>query len=83
MLPIIPYYIPAMKNALNIIDEDKSKSGLSYVNFDVEIKDGSNVDFENSNILVTALATKFATRKIISKLSDLKALNIILPLSTI
>ena len=48
MLPISPYYIPAMKNALNIIDEDKSKSGLSYV-----------------------------------KLSDLKALNIILPLSTI
>ena len=46
-----------MKNALNIIDV--SKSGLSYANFDVEIRDGSNVDFENSNILVTALLTKF------------------------
>ena len=42
----------AMKNALNIIDEDKSKSGLSYVNFDVEIKDGSNVDFENSKVKI-------------------------------
>lgn len=83
MLPIIPYYIPAMKEALAIIDQDKSKIGLSYVNFDVEIKDSSNIDFSKSNVLVTALATKFATRKIVSKLSELKTMNIILPLNTI
>ncbi len=83
MLPIIPYYIPAMKKALAIIDQDKSKIGLSYVNFDVEIKDSSNIDFSKSNVLVTALATKFATRKIVSKLSELKTMNIILPLNTI
>jgi len=33
--------------------------------------------------LITALATKFATRKIANVLSELKAMNIILPLNTI
>ena len=83
MLPILNYYMPSMSKAIKIIDQDKAKSGLSYVNYDVEIVDGSDIDLTNSNVLVTAVATKLATRKIINKLSDLKVMNIILPLNTI
>tara|TARA_B110000003_G_scaffold164780_1_gene164734 strand:+ start:18833 stop:19999 length:1167 start_codon:yes stop_codon:yes gene_type:complete len=83
MLPIISYYIPEMKKAIKIIDTDSSKSGLSYVNFDVEIVNGSGIDLTKANVLITALATKFATRKIANVLSELKAMNIILPLNTI
>ena len=83
MLPVLSYYLPNMNKALKIIDQDKSKTGLSYVNFDVEIVEGLDVDLMNSNILVTAVASKLVTRKIVSKLSELKAMNIILPLNTI
>ena len=83
MLPIISYYIPEMKKAIKIIDTDSSKSGLSYVNFDVEIVNGSGIDLTKANVLITALATKFATRKIANVLSELKVMNIILPLNTI
>ena len=83
MLPILNYYMPAMSKALKIIDQDKSKTGLSYVNYDVEIVEGSDLDLTKSDVLVTAIATKLATRKIINKLSDLRAMNIILPLNVI
>ena len=83
MLPILNYYMPSMSKALKIIDEDKSKSGLSYVNYYVEIVQGSEIDLTNSDVIVSAVATKLAARKIIAKLSQLKAMNIILPLSAI
>ena len=83
MLPILNYYMPAMSKAVKIIDQDKSKTGLSYVNYDVEIVEGSDLDLTKSDVLVTAIATKLATRKIINKLSDLRAMNIILPLNVI
>jgi len=41
------------------------------------------VDLTKSNIFITAIATKLAARRIISKLSDLNAMNIILPLNRI
>ena len=83
MLPILSYYLPSLKNARNIIDEDKNKLGLSYVNFDVEIVNSDTINFLESNFIITAVATKLATRNIVKKLSDLKAMNIILPLNTI
>ena len=67
----------------NIIDEDKNKLGLSYVNFDVEIINSDTINFLESNFIITAVATKLATRNIVKKLSDLKAMNIIRPLNTI
>ena len=83
MLPILHYYMPSMSKALKIIDQDKSKSGLSYANFDFEIIEGSDTDLTESDVIVTAVASKLTARKIITKLTDLKAMNIILPLNTI
>jgi hypothetical protein len=83
MLPILSYYMPQMIKALKIIDQDKSKTGLSYVNFDVEIVEGLDIDLSGADVLVTAVATKLATRKIVNKLSELKAMNILLPMGII
>ena len=83
MLPILHYYMPSMSKTLKIIDQDKSKSGLSYANFDFEIIEGSDTDLTESDVIVTAVASKLTARKIITKLTDLKAMNIILPLNTI
>ena len=83
MLPILSYYMPNLIGTKNIIDNDPSKQGLSYVNFDVEIINDSNIDYKNTNIVVTAIATKLATRRIINKLSSFETMNIILPLHSI
>lgn len=83
MLPILSYYLPSLINAKNIIDDDTNKLGLSYVNFDREIINSSEINYLNSNFVVTAVATKIATRNIINRLSHLGAMNIILPLNTI
>jgi len=83
MLPILSYYMPNLKNAKKIIDNDKSKQGLSYVNFDIEIVNDKAIDYNQTNIIVTAVATKLATRRIINKLSEWKTMNIILPLNNI
>ena len=83
MLPILSYYLPSLKGAKNIIDENPDKLGLSYVNFDIEIVNSSTINYVNSNFIITAVATKLATRGVLNKLSNLKAMNIILPLNTI
>ena len=83
MLPILSHYMPNLFNAKKIIDNDKSKKGLSYVNFDIEIVNDLKIDYSKSNFVVTAVATKSVARKIINKLSDLKSMNIVLPLNTI
>lgn len=81
MLPILSYYLPEMCNSKGIIDDDNSKHGLSFVNFDCPIIGRDKINFETENFLITALATKSATRKVFSVLSGLKAKNIILPLT--
>ena len=83
MLPILNYYLPSLITAKNIIDDDPDKLGLSFANFDVEIINSSEIDYLNSNFVVTAVATKLATRSILNKLTELKAMNIILPLNTV
>jgi cyclopropane-fatty-acyl-phospholipid synthase len=83
MLPILKYYMPAIANAKQILDSNKDKFGLSYVNFDVEIRDELTYDYVGSTIVVTAISTKLATRKIVNRLIDLGVENIILPYNTL
>lgn len=81
MLPILSYYLPEMCNCKAIIDDDSSKHDLCFVNFNSPIIGRDEIKFEKENFLITAIATKSATRKILGILSDLNAKNIILPLS--
>lgn len=83
MLPILHYYLPNLIGAKKIVDGDPKKTGLSYVNFDVEITNEDDVDFRNANFVVTAIATKLATRAIVRRLIDQRAMNIILPFNTL
>ena len=83
MLPILKHYIPNLANASKILDSNSSKFGLSYVNFDVEINDESSFDYKNSTVVITAISTKLATRKIVNKLISYNTMNIILPLNMI
>lgn len=82
MLPILSYYMPALLNAREILDSNKDKFGLSYVNFDIEIRDESGHDYAGSNIAVTAISTKLATRRIVQRLIELRTMNIVLPYNT-
>jgi len=83
MLPILKYYVPSIAKANVILDSSKDKLGLSYVNFDIEICDTEKYNYIDADIVVTAISTKFATRKIVSRLIDLQTRNIILPYNTI
>ena len=83
MLPIIAYYMPNLVRAEQILDNNARKFGLSYVNFDREIIDAESFDYTAANIVVTAISTKLATRKIVNKLIDLKTENIVLPFNTL
>jgi hypothetical protein len=83
MLPILSYYMPNLIQATTILDTNPSKFGMSYVNFDVEITDAARFDYKNANVVVTAISTKLATRKIVSNLIGAGALNIILPYNTL
>jgi hypothetical protein len=83
MLPIIAYYMPNLSMANFILEGNSKKLGLSYVNFDRQIIDEQSFEYTNSNLVVTAISTKMATRQIVKKLISLNVGNIILPFNTI
>ena len=82
MLPILAYYMPNLSNAVSILDADESKFGLSYVNFDKNIISDQEFEYDNSEIVITAVSTKLAMRNISKILIDRNVENIILPLNT-
>jgi hypothetical protein len=85
MLPVLSYY---MGNDLSkfqcIIDDDKRKEGLYYVNLPVSISPREKIiDIEDSVVVLTAIASLMNVRRILSRLYELKPRQIILPLNTI
>lgn len=83
MLPIIAYYMPNLLLTNCIVDSNSQKTGLSYINFDREIIAETLYNYNDANLIITAISTKMATRKIIKKLIALNVRNIILPFNTI
>ena len=83
MLPIIAYYMPNLLLTNCIVDTNSQKTGLSYINFDREIINETLYNYNDANLIITAISTKMATRKIIKKLIALNVRNIILPFNTI
>ena len=84
MLPALSYYLGNDFSSFEcIIDDDKSKTGLSYINLPVDIRSMENIDdFQDSIVLVTAISAMRNTRRILAKLSDLNPKQIIVPLSS-
>lgn len=83
MLPILNYYIPNLINTVAILDTNPSKFGMSYVNFDKKIIDADCFDYRRSNIVLTAISTKLAARKIIADLALRETMNVVLPFNTL
>jgi len=81
MLPILGYYIPSLCRAQSILDGSPTKHGLTYVNFQRPIGSDADVNFSEADFVVTAVATKAATRSITNLLSQRGARNIVLPLN--
>ncbi len=85
MLPVLSYHLNNDFSDLEcIIDDDKGKNGLYYINLPVPIKLGEQIsDLSDATILITAISSMSNVRKILSRLFVLKPKQIILPLNTI
>jgi hypothetical protein len=80
MLPLVAYYLPALAKVDCVVDDDRTKDGLRFVNFNKEIVHSSKIALADKDVVVTALATKLALRRILGKLFAMKVGNVIVPL---
>jgi len=84
MLPILNYYIRSLSEIRGIIDDNKSKQGLYYINFPKRIMGPEEIgNLEKSVVIITAINSKQSVRNITSKLIELNIENIILPVNLI
>jgi hypothetical protein len=81
-LPVLSYHLGNDLSCLEcVMDDDKSKQGLYYINLPVKIKSPSSVgDFSQTTILLTAIDN---AAYIIPKAVSLKPKRILLPLNII
>lgn len=78
MLPVLAYWFPELDAVEYIADDDPSKEGLRYVNFDKPIK--VEYDLEDRDVVITATGSKTAYRALTRKAIAAKARRIILPI---
>jgi hypothetical protein len=83
MLPVLSYHLGSDLSGLRcIIDDDKRKEGLFYINLPVSIKSRESVkDLKESIVLITAIASKNNVRWILNKLFEINPKQIILPIN--
>jgi hypothetical protein len=83
MLPLLAYNLPALERIECIVDDDTTKAGLRFINFNKEIVPTAQCSFKEKDVIISAISTKLALRKILEKLFRLQVENIILPLNMI
>jgi hypothetical protein len=84
MLPVLDYYLKRLSEVKYIIDDDKRKDGLYYINLPLRIVSPEKINnIKDSVILITAINSEQAARAIISKLINLKVKQIIVPTNLI
>lgn len=82
MLPVLDYYIPGLRSLKYILDDDKEKENLYYLNFPVQIKSSAAVqNFKEAVVVLTAIYSLTTQRAIVKRLMDLKVKQIILPIN--
>lgn len=81
MLPVLAFWLEDLKNVEFIADNDKSKDGLRYVNFNRRIS--ADYDLEGRDVVITGIATKAAGRALVAEAFAKKARNVIVPLHTL
>lgn len=84
MLPALSYYLGNDFSSFEcIIDDDKNKAGLSYINLPVAIRTSEGInDISYSIVFITAVSAINNTRKILKKLFPLNPKQIIIPMSS-
>ena len=85
MLPVLSYHLGNDFSGFEcIIDDDKSKEGLYYINLPVSIRASGKVqDFRNAIVVLTAISAMNNGRRILAKLFELNPKQIIVPMSTL
>ena len=81
MLPVLSYWMPELQNVDEIADDDANKNGLRYINFNKRIT--NNYRLFGRDVVITAIGTKEATRKLTKRAIDAGARRVILPMHTI
>lgn len=84
MLPALSYYLGNDFSSFEcIIDDDKNKEGVYYINLPVSIRTMEKIsDIQDSIVMITAISAIQNVRRILKKLSDLNPKQIIVPMST-
>ncbi len=87
MLPVLSYHLNNdFSDFKCIIDDDKRKDGLYYVNLPVPVRSREHIldeEIKNSIVLLTAINSSGNVRKILPKLIEISPKQIILPLTSI
>jgi len=85
MLPLLNYYLDgALLKLKCVIDDDKQKSGLYYLNLPLEIVHPSSIaDYRDSVLMLTAIASRINIKQILNHALSLNPKYIIYPLRTI
>ena len=81
MLPVLLYWLPSIHRVQYIADDDPYKNGLRYVNFNKPIR--NNYDLHGEDVVITAIGSNQAARKLTRKAIDAGARRVILPLNTL
>ena len=84
MLPVLDYYLDGEVGRLKyIMDDDINKKGLRYINLEVDIKPTSEVrDLNGSSVMLTAIASLYNVRAMLTKIAQQNPRQIIVPLNT-
>jgi len=85
MLPVLSYFLENDFSKFEcIVDDDKRKNGLYYINLPVPIKGRDAIkDERNSIFLLTAIASLTNVRSMLPNLFQLRPKHVIVPLSTL
>jgi len=78
MLPLLHYYLPELTNVTEIADNDPSKNGLRYINFDKRIT--NDYDLCDRDVVITAVTSKMSARSLVIEALNKGARNVTVPL---
>jgi hypothetical protein len=80
MLPIVFYYYPCLREiCMGILDQDRKKTAIWYADLPIPILHDNQIDLSNKSIVISAVATRSACRKIIRNTIDRNPLHMFIP----
>lgn len=82
MLPVLGYHLAGLAELKYIIDDDKNKDGLYYINMPWKIVHSEKIkNIRDAVVCITAINSKLPMRAILTRMIDLKVKEIILPVN--